>query len=260
MFGLQQESTPWRQISAYMVRAQAMLTGREPQQVNYGGLLVGWLLGEVVPPLGRESQEDRGEATSGEGPFSVNGLVHFRHRVPIDGIPDFPGASWPELLASYAIHCLGQAHVAFQLKRDRLEEADSEPDEEDHAFALTMDRKFLGDLLEAVDAVGYAERLWEAHQDAATEAKLLFTQQQRDKSLKRHQATNAAKEEFFLFWAQGDFKNRSEAARSFLRMLDREHRNPFTGRQDSTVRTLIRALRVWLREEQSTDYEGPEYE
>ena len=53
---------------------------------------------------------------------------------------------------------------------------------------------------------------------------------------------------------------RSEAARRFLRMLDREHRNPFTGRQDSTVRTLIRALRVWLREEQSARDEGQEYE
>ena len=86
------------------------------------------------------------------------------------------------------------------------------------------------------------------------------TQQQRDKSLKRHEATNAAKEEFCLFWANGKFENRSEAARRFLRMLDREDRNPFTGRQHSTVRTLIRALRVWLREEQSTDYEGPENE
>lgn len=45
MFGLQEESTPWGQIAGYMVRAQTMLAGREPHQVDYGGLLVGWLLG-----------------------------------------------------------------------------------------------------------------------------------------------------------------------------------------------------------------------
>lgn len=58
---------------------------------------------------------------------------------------DFPGASWPELLVSFAIHCLGQSHIAFQLKRDRLEDAESEPGDEDKTFARAMDQKFLGD-------------------------------------------------------------------------------------------------------------------
>ncbi len=105
-----------------------------------------------------------------------------------------------------------------------------------------MDRKFLGELLEAIDAVTFAEHLQEAQDEAVTETKLLFSQQQRDKALKKHQPTNSAKEEFFLFWAQGEFKNRSEAARRFLRMLDGEERNPFTGERENTVLTLRRAL------------------
>ena len=247
MFGLQDESTPWGQIAGYTNRALAMLAGREPDQVKFGGLLVGWLLGEILPQLHDEAQGDG--TIPVEDPPSVNDLVSIRHRVPIGGIEDFPDATWPELLAAYALDRFGQAQVAFQLKRDRFENADSGPSDNDQAFAQAMDRKFLGELLEAIDAVTYAEHLREAQDDAVAEADLLFSRQQRDKGIKRHQATNAAKEEFFLFWAQREFKNKSEAARRFLEMLDEEDRNPFKGKPENTLRTLIRALRDWLKEE-----------
>ena len=247
MFGLQDESTPWGKIAGYTNRALAMLAGREPDQVKFGGLLVGWLLGEILPQLHDEAQGDG--TIPVEDPPSVNDLVSLRHRVPIDGLEDFPDATWPELLAAYALDCFGQAQFAFQLKRDRLESAESGPGDNDQAFAQAMDRKFLGELLEAIDAVTYAEHLREAQDDAVAEAELLFTQQQRDKAFKKHQPTTSAKEEFFLFWVQGEFKNKSEAARRFLKMLTREGRNPFTGKRKNTVRTLIRALRVSLKEE-----------
>lgn len=249
MFGLQDESTPWGQIAGYMNRARVMLVPREPHQRKYGGLLVGWLLGEVLPQLHEETQGEKCETIPVRDPPSINDLVSIRHQVPIDGIKDFPDATWPELLAEYALDRFGQAQVAFQLKRDRFERAESGPDDNDQAFAQAMDRKFIGELLEAIDAVTYAERLQEAQDDAVAEAKLLFSQQQRDKALKKHQPTNSAKEKFFLFWAQGEFKNRSEAARRFLRMLDGEERNPFTGERENTVLTLRRALRDWLKEE-----------
>ena len=247
MFGLQDESTPWGQIAGYTNRALAMLAGREPDQVKFGVLLVGWLLGEILPQLHDEAQGDG--TIPVEDPPSVNDLVSIRHRVPIGGIEDFPDATWPELLAAYALDRFGQAQFAFQLKRDRLESAESGPGDNDQAFAQAMDRKFLGELLEAIDAVTYAEHLREAQDDAVAEAELLFTQQQRDKAFKKHQPTTSAKEEFFLFWVQGEFKNKSEAARRFLKMLTREGRNPFTGKRKNTVRTLIRALRVSLKEE-----------
>ena len=232
-----------------MNRALAMLAGREPDQVKYGGLLVGWLLGEVLPQLREKTQDDVGEAIRDQDPLSVNDLVSLRHRVPIAGIKDFPDATWPELLAAYALDCFGQAHVAFQLKRDRIECAKSGSGDNDQAFAQGMDRKFLGELLEAIDAVTYAERLQAARGDAVAEAELLFNEQQRDKAFKKNQPTTSAKEEFFLFWVQGEFKNKSEAARRFLEMLDQEHRNPFKGKPENTLRTLIRALRDWLKEE-----------
>ena len=249
MFGLQDESTPWGQIAGYMNRARVMLIPREPHEREYGGLIVGGLLGEVLPQLYQETQDDKCETIPNRDPPSVSDLVSIRHQVPIDGIKDFPDATWPVLFAAYALDRFGQAQVAFQLKRDRFENAESGPGDNDQAFALAMDRKFLGELLEAIEAVTYAERLFAAQDDAEAEVELLFSQQQRDKGIKRHQATNAAKEEFFLFWAQGDFKNRSEAARRFLEMLDQEHRNPFKGKPENTLRTLIRALRVWLKEE-----------
>ena len=226
-----------------------MLAGREPDQVKYGGLLVSWLLGEELPLLHQETQGDTCETLPVRDPPSVNDLVGLRHRVPIDGLEDFPDATWPELLAAYALDRFGQAQVAFQLKRDRFESTESRPGDNDQAFAQAMDRKFLGELLEAIDAVTYAEHLREAQDDAVAEADLLFSRQQRDKGIKRHQATNAAKEEFFLFWAQREFKNKSEAARRFLEMLDEEDRNPFKGKPENTLRTLIRALRDWLKEE-----------
>ena len=249
MFGLQDESTPWGKIAGYTNRALGMLAGREPYQVKYGGLLVSWLLSEELPLLHQETQGDKYETLPVRDPPSVNDLVSLRHRVPIDGLEDFPDATWPELLAAYALDCFGQAQFAFQLKRDRLESAESGPGDNDQAFAQAMDRKFLGELLEAIDAVTYAEHLREAKDDAVAEADLLFSRQQRDKALKKHQPTTSAKEEFFLFWVQGEFENKSEAARRFLKMLTREVRNPFKGQPENTVTTLIRALRDWLKEE-----------
>ena len=249
MFGLQDESTPWGKIAGYTNRALAMLAGRGPDQVKYGALLVNWLLGEELPLLQQETQGDKCETLPVRDPPSVNDLVSLRHRVPIDGIEDFPDATWPALLAAYALDRFGQAQFAFDLKRDRFKSAESGPSDNDQAFAQAMDRKFLGELLEAIDAVTYAEHLREAQDDAVAEADLLFSRQQRDKALKKHQPTKAAKEEFFLFWVPGEFKNKSEAARRFLEMLDQEERNPFKGKPENTLRTLIRALRDWLKEE-----------
>lgn len=226
-----------------------MLASREPHQITYGSLLVGWLLDEVLPQLRDETQGDRTETIPIEDPPSVNDLVSLRHRFPIDGLEDFADASWSELLAAYALDRFSQAHVAFQLKRDRFESAESGPGDNNQAFAQAMDRKFLDELLEAIDAVTYAEHLQEAQDDAVVESELLFSHQQRDKALKKHQPTKAAKDEFFLFWAQGEFKNKSEAARRFLWKLEKENRNPFKGQLENTVTTLIRALRVWLKEE-----------
>ena len=217
--------------------------------MKYGALLVSWLLGEELPLLQQETQDEKFETLPVRYPPSVNDLVGLRHYVPIDGIEDFPDATWPELLAAYALDRFGQAQFAFELKRDRFKSAESGPGDNDQAFAQVMDRKFLGELLEAIDAVTYAEHLQEAQADAVAEAELLISRSQRDKGIKRHQATSAAKEEFYRFWAEGEFKNRSEAARSFLRMLDREGRNPFKGKPKNTLRTLIRALRDWLQEE-----------
>lgn len=231
-----------------------MLSNRQPSEVNYGGLLVGWLLTEVLPQLREETKSDECETYSFLDP-TIYDLVRLRGQVPIDELVDFPDASWPELLATYAVGRLGQAHIAFQQKRDRFENAEVGPDEDDREFARTMDRKFLGDLLEAIDAAHHAERLLSIQDDAAMEAELLFTHQQRDKALKRHQPTNEAKEEFFEFWLLGGHKNRSEAARSFLRKLDKEDRNPFIGERDNTVRTLRRALRLFLQEEPDSENE-----
>ena len=248
MFGLQDESTPWRKIAGYTNRALAMLASRKPRQRKYGGLLVTWLLDEVLPQLHEKMQDDAGETIPVQDPPSVNDLVSLRHQVPIDGLEDFPDATWSELLAAYALDRFGQAQFAFQLKRDRLESAESGSGDNDQAFAQAMDRKFLGELLEAIDAVTYAEHLREAQDDAVAEADLLFSRQQRDKALKKHQPTKAAKEEFYLFWAQREFKNKSEAARRFLWKLEKENRNPFKGQPENTVTTLIRALRDWLKE------------
>ena len=249
MFGLQNESTPRGKIAGYMNRARAMLASREPHQINYGDLFVGWLLDKALPQLHQETQDDGGETIPVGNLPSVNDRVSLRHRVPIDGIKDFPGASWPELLAAYALGRFGQAQVAFQLKRDRFENAKSELSDNDQAFAQAMDRKFLGELLEAIEAINYAERLLAAQNDVVMETKLLISRSQRDKGIKRHKATNAAKDEFCHYWAEGEFKNRSEAARRFLKMLNRVDRNPFKGQRENTVRTLRQALRNWLQEE-----------
>lgn len=247
MYGLEDESVPWGQISGYMLRAQALLRDRTAEEVHWGGLAVSWMLSEAVPEL--LERVDHGSFPPGV-PIdpSFAALVSLRRYFVIDGMSYFPNATWPELLAAYAINCIGQAHGAFQYKRDL------KVSENSHEVVRALDTKFFGDVLEAADAVHHAERIQEAREDATQEVELLFTEQQRDRGVKRHAKTRALIERFYVFYLTEGGGNRSHAARIFLKRLSPEDRKAFKAKKkESIIRTLTGNLRIYLRDHSRHD-------
>ena len=137
MYGLEDESAPWGQLSGYMARAQTFLRGRTPDEVHLGGVAVSWMLGEALPELQKHADTASLPDVVPIGP-SITMLVHLRRHIAIHNMAYFPNASWSELLAAYAIDCIGQAHGAFQYKRE-MKEPESENQRE---IACVLDQKY----------------------------------------------------------------------------------------------------------------------
>jgi hypothetical protein len=244
MYGLQDESAPWGQLSGYMMRAQMLVQGRTPEEIRWGGVAVSWMRNEALPELQARIDPNPLPSVVPIGP-SVAMLVHLRRHIPINAMDYFPNASWAELLAAYALDCIGQAHGAFQLKRD-LTAADNE---DLHQLARTLDAKFLADAFEASEAVHYAERIDLAREDVAKEAELYFTEQQRDRGVQRHAKSRVIIDKFVKFYLEEGDENRSQAARNFRKRLSPKDREAFTGNDESVERTLTRHLRIYLKDQ-----------
>ena len=226
-----------------MLRARALVINRDPDAINAGGLVVHWMLNEALPELrAKHPGIDAAQPNQPEPP--LNTLVRVRKAFPIGGMVYFPEATWAQLFASYAIRAIQQAHVALQDKRELLEAASS-PDLE---LMHSLDRSFLCDLLEATAAVHLAERLQDVREDVQAEEKLMLTEQQRERGIKRHVKTDALQTAFLKFYIKGGGRNKTQAARDFLAQLDAGDRAKFTREDENAITTLTRGLRQRLSE------------
>ena len=252
MYGLEDESVPWGQISGYLLRARAILVGRAPEQIHWGGLVIDWFLCEAVPELQIEVRNRGLQPAIDQDEPTLSELVRLRRYMVIDGMDYFPEATWPELLAAYTLSRIGQAHGTFQLKKDL------EPRGSDLNMKLirSLDNDFLTVVLEASEAVHFAERIGEVQEDAQAEAELLITQQQRDKGVKRHAATTRLSNDFIASYVRDGGGNRSAAARKFLDGLSEDDRNEFTTDDENAIQTLTRKLRKWPKDHPSGSSES----
>ena len=237
MTGLQDESVPWPEISRYALRAQALVQGRNPSAVNWGGIVVDWAMTEVLPEI-----EDRHPELIPKRPNEPESrlriLTLVREAIAIRDLPEFPDATWPELLACYGIRQIGRAHVSLQRKRDLVAAGiKSHP-----TLAVDLDGQFLSNLLEAVESIQIAQQLVDVQAEAKAEATLLFSAQQSEKAIRRHAATRELQDRFEDFFLQRGTSNKVAAAKDFLAGLDPDDRRILTRDEDNAVRTLTRGL------------------
>lgn len=136
-------------------RAQRILAGRSPEELDYGFESLDWLLREG----GRLFERDILDGAYGDEVFinRTKALQAFQPRFELLGQKAFPNATWPEYFALLALACVGEQ--LFEMANARpippvLEGVMSEAD------ATRQRERHLRDLaLESMEAVCYAERL-----------------------------------------------------------------------------------------------------
>lgn len=246
-FDPKNDTFEWDRLNDIATRARAILRHRCREEIEYAALVADWMLSEeAIADL--PAPEVAGQAPTAAYASPAQLLRLRMVLFDITGLEELPNATWPEIIAAFALGCLSEAarisgpSLDLGDHDDDLDDAQNAPNVVSTGFWLTPDEL----ALEAMETMCFAEalsgKLPEIEALIERKAANKISVHNRNAGLKRHAKQGAVTQRFVAEYLAGRLPGKScaDAATRFYQALPDEERDFY--RKSNAERTLCDAV------------------